>query len=649
MPPSTRISEIVKPLGRLISARIGTVRVDEDTHTAFVPVPSNVVQRALDLQHFMVNNKQVQIIADVDSSTAVTITFKTPAMVRYLQRFSKEDLETIKQNFGVDVEGIDEEPGMHIRLVNKNDANKVHKAKEFLKRLLDTLVEEKIQLNFPARYTRLFGKVVALVNIPCASLVKEKMSGASTIKVYLAGKKEWVFDFAAVIKNFKASIVEDVISLNGNQREYMEKDYANILAPYVDLPIDMELQQNTVRISGIGTLTNDVITFIRDTLEERFFKIVLKEKPLVTPARLHYLLLFEQENIRQFIKAKNLLSVKHYINPVVNSITLSGQRSQVKTLEEELKIMLESIKSIQFSFATEVSETYSKQIDAWVQDLSLNLIISFTYPSPSRNVAIICGRDERLLEQFFNDLETYVLSSMPGAKTGTKALIRHSAAPTQPEKMSQTTPSARATIPSLITNVTGNISASFSPAKDPPALRTSNPSSLERKPAPVNQIYLDAIAPRQPVTDNKEKSYHHHCPKCREFHPVEARFTCPTCRRLMSQGKLRTCDITADPKLTWGDLVNHRQKLTCQYGDIQSYLLQDLSEMNQRVGKFNEVMARFPALKGLWSSHSDFQKSFPILREVVSSQLPYRWPCLIALDSTISTSSSSTAQTAPRH
>jgi hypothetical protein len=597
------------------------VRVDEDTHTAFVPVPSNVVQRALDLQHFMVNNKQVQIIADVDSSTAVTITFKTPAMVRYLQRFAKGELETIKQNFSVDVEGIDEEPGMHVRLVNKSDANKVLKAKDFLRRLLDTLVEEKIQLNFPARYTRLFGKVVALVNIPCASIVKEKMSGASTIKVYLAGKKEWVFDFAAVIKHFKTSIVEDVISLNGNQREYIEKDYTNILAPYVDLPIDMELQQNTVRISGIGALTNDVITVIRDTLEEKFFKIVLKEKPIVTPARLHYLLLFEQENIRQFIKAKNLLSVKHYINPVVNSITLSGQRSQVKTLEEELKMILESIKSIQFSFATEVTEAYSKQIDAWVQELSLNLMISLSYPSPSKTVAIICGRDEKALEQFYNSLETYVLSLIPGARHGSKALIRHSAPAVQTEKMSNTTPSTRTGVSSFITNITGNISASISPTKESaPPLRKSGPNSpmtsFEKKPVPMNQLHLDAIAPRLPVTDNKEKCYHHHCPKCREYHHVEVRFSCPTCRKLMSQGKLRTCEIAVNPKLTWGDLVNHKQKLLCEYGDIQSYLLQDLSEMNQRVSKFNEVVARFPALKGLWTTHSDFQKSFPILREI---------------------------------
>ncbi len=531
LPPSTRISEIVKPLGRLISARIGTVRVDEDTHTAFVPVPSNVVQRALDLQHFMVNNKQVQIIADVDSSTSVTITFKTPAMVRYLQRFAKGELDTIKQNFSVDVEGIDEEPGMHIRLVNKSDANRVLKAKDFLKRLLDTLVEEKIQLNFPARYTRLFSKVVSLVNIPCASIVKEKMSGASTIKVYLAGKREWVLDFTNVIKNFKTSIVEDVISLNGNQRDYIEKDYTNILAPYVDLPIDMELQQNTVRISGIGALTTDVITFFRDTLEEKFYKIVMKEKPTVTPARLHYLLLFEQENIRQFIKTKNLLSVKHYINPVVNSITLSGQRSQVKTLEEELKVILESIISIQFSFATEVTEAYFKQIDAWVQELSLSLMISLSYPSAtSKTVAIICGRDEKALEQFYSSLEYYVLSLLPGNRP--KALIRHSA-PTQAQpKMSSTTPNTKTSggISSF-----QSISASVSPSPKKDALNKSGPNSpatnsIEKKAAPVNPLYLEAIAPRQPLTDNKEKCYHHHCPKCREYHHVEVRFTCPTCR-----------------------------------------------------------------------------------------------------------------------
>ncbi len=87
----------------------------------------------------------------------------------------------------------------------------------------------------------------------------------------------------------------------------------------------------------------------------------------------------------------------------------------------------------------------------------------------------------------------------------------------------------------------------------------------------------------------------------------------------MTQGKLSTCDIAASPKLTWGDLINHKQKLLCEYGDIQSYLLQDLSEMNQKASKFNEVVARFPALKSLWTSHADFQKSFPILREVVSS------------------------------
>lgn len=86
----------------------------------------------------------------------------------------------------------------------------------------------------------------------------------------------------------------------------------------------------------------------------------------------------------------------------------------------------------------------------------------------------------------------------------------------------------------------------------------------------------------------------------------------------MTQGKLSTCDITISPKLTWGDLINHKQKLLCEYGDIQSYLLQDLSEMNQKASKFNEVVARFPALKSLWNSHADFQKSFPILREVVS-------------------------------
>eukprot|EP00029_Vermamoeba_vermiformis_P006859 TRINITY_DN2809_c0_g1_i2.p2 TRINITY_DN2809_c0_g1~~TRINITY_DN2809_c0_g1_i2.p2 ORF type:complete len:1408 (+),score=297.66 TRINITY_DN2809_c0_g1_i2:4614-8837(+) len=637
LPPSTRISEIVKPLGRLISARIGTVRVDEDTHTAFVPVPSNVVQRALDLQHFMVNNKQVQIIADVDSSTAVTITFKTPAMVRYLQRFAKGELETIKQNFSVDVEGIDEEPGMHIRLVNKSDANRVLKAKDYLKRLLDTLVEEKIQLNFPARYTRLFGKVVALINVPCASIVKEKMSGASTIKVYLAGKKDWVGDFTSVIKTFKTSIVEDVISLNGNQRDYIEKDYTNILAPYADLPIDMELQQNTVRISGIGSLTTDVITFIRDTLEEKFYKIVLKEKPTVTPARLHYLLLFEQENIRQFIKAKSLLSVKHYINPVVNSITLSGQRSQVKTLEEELKQILESIISIQFSFAADVNEAHFKQIDGWVQELSLSLMISLSYPAAnSKSVAIICGREEKALEQFYTSLEYYVLSLLP-SRAGSKALIRHPTTQTAQPKMSSTTPNTKSGGISSFQNISGSVS--LSPKKDSLNKSGSNSPvrlSFEKKAVPINQLYLEAIAPRQPMTDNKEKCYHHHCPKCREFHHVEVRFTCPTCRKLMTQGKLSTCEITASPKLTWGDLVNHKQKLLCEYGDIQSYLLQDLSEMNQKASKFNEVMGRFPALKSLWGSHSDFQTSFTILREMHNQYIIefYCANCTTALSTT---------------
>jgi len=86
----------------------------------------------------------------------------------------------------------------------------------------------------------------------------------------------------------------------------------------------------------------------------------------------------------------------------------------------------------------------------------------------------------------------------------------------------------------------------------------------------------------------------------------------------MAEGKLSKCEIITNPNLTWGDLVHHKQKLLCEFGDAQTYLLHDLSEMNQKASKFHEVMKKFPALRSWWPSHQEFQKSYPHLKEIVS-------------------------------